>query len=73
MILGDWHAEFKAEYHKEELCQVLKKFHWHFKFSCKTIQSISSQTPEDCWGGIYNQPMIYKFIDIENIIIGIRL
>ena len=22
----------------------LKKFHWHFKFSCKTIQSISSQT-----------------------------
>ena len=24
MILGDWHAEFKAEYHKEELCQVLK-------------------------------------------------
>ena len=26
MILGDWHAEFKAEYHKEELCQVLKNF-----------------------------------------------
>ena len=22
----------------------LKKFHWHFKFPCKTIQSISSQT-----------------------------
>ena len=26
MIVGDWHAEFKAEYHKEELCQVLKNF-----------------------------------------------
>ena len=26
MILSDWHAEFKAEYHKEELCQVLKNF-----------------------------------------------
>ena len=22
----------------------LKKFHWHFKFPCKTIQSIPSQT-----------------------------
>ena len=26
MKLDDWHAEFKAEYHKEELCQVLKNF-----------------------------------------------
>lgn len=49
----------------------LKKFHWHFKFSCKTIQSILSQMPLIVGGNVwFNFFGIYFFTNVYEMIKG---
>ena len=66
MILGDWHAEFKAEYHKEELCQVLKNFTGILNFLVKQFNQFRVERHRIVGEEFIIRKMIFKFDDILN-------